>query len=105
MNNKNIKPVKVIYNNCYGGFMLSEEAIDEIKKRKKLKLDEEVYELPRHDKDLVSVVEELGDKANGLTSNLEIDFVYSSINKIEDFDGLETVVELDDENIYFIEKN
>ena len=49
-------------------------------------------DVSRHDPILVQVVEELGDKANGSCARLAIDEV-SGPYKIDEYDGLETVVE------------
>ena len=49
-------------------------------------------DVARHDPILVQVVEELGDKANGSCARLAIDEV-SGPYKIDEYDGLETVVE------------
>jgi hypothetical protein len=45
----------------------------------------------RHDPALVQVVEELGEKANGMCANLQIEIV-DGLYRIDDYDGNETVV-------------
>lgn len=74
---------KVVYNACYGGFSLSLKAIDWLEQNAKDKslvskikeykrLNEKLYwnyavdDIPRHHKDLVAVVEVLGNKASGI---------------------------------------
>jgi len=49
-------------------------------------------ELPRHDKDLVKVVEELGAEASGPLASLVIEEIDSDLYRIEEYDGSETVV-------------
>ncbi len=56
--------------------------------------DEEEYvfeDLPRHDKDLVAVVEELGDKANGYCADLKVVEINSNLYRIDAYDGAESV--------------
>lgn len=49
-------------------------------------------ELERHDPDLVAVVEELGEKANGSCSELVVVSIPNVAYEIEDYDGLESIV-------------
>lgn len=105
---------KVVYNACYGGFSLSLEAQKMYLERKghtprlhigKLSWDEhyfisepwdfDEYEVERHDPDLVAVVEELGDKANGDCAKLRVEDIGSSLYRIDEYDGIETVVTQD----------
>jgi hypothetical protein len=103
---------KVVLNGCFGGFSLSKEAVLSILGRKGIEVDrveEDRYRNftiyasngnhyssysfsgDRDDEDLVAVVEELEDKANGSCASLYIDeyddenFVYS----IDEYDGSE----------------
>ncbi len=93
---------KVVYNDCYGGYNLSEEAENKLKEMltkeeiEKLKyedgspgLDFDLF--PRHDKRLIKVVEELGKKADGDCARLAIHVLEGKKYFIEDYDGLETV--------------
>ena len=94
---------KVVYNACYGGFGLSDEALTRMKElgytgdasvcynNKYVYL----YGCARHDPILVQVVEELGKKANSPASDLCIAEV-SGPYRIEEHDGSETVYEPDD---------
>ena len=99
---------KVVYNACYGGFGLSNKAMDRMVELgyEGLKLNPEYasgkksifnhkyygdYDIPRHDPILVQVVEELGDKASGDCANLQIDEVYGSYH-IDEYDGSERVM-------------
>lgn len=103
--------VKVVYNACYGGFGLSPQAVKRYAERKGLPYEEresnvwrdtpDIYvdgerfaswKLPRHDPDLVAVVEELGSSAAVRFADLAIADV-SGIYRIEEYDGLESVVE------------
>jgi hypothetical protein len=143
---------KIVINNCYGGFGLSNEAKerllekvgidvkyafninsfrkiyvidkineDKIKKHKWIEIYSKDYllknkikdneipiyvyddDIPRHMPELVEVVEELKEKANDIYSKLKIINCYSKIYKIDEYDGLEKLVELDDKNIYIID--
>lgn len=88
---------KVVYNRCYGGFELSKEArkmLAELKGISPDKIDADA--IPRHDKDLITVVETLGDKANTTVSKLDIEEIESSTYRITEYDGYETVQESDD---------
>lgn len=89
---------KVVYNACYGGFSLSGTAYRLYCSKKAITPDErELYcdtwhpDIPRHDATLVSVVEELGDVANGPCAALAID-EGSGQYRIGEYDGNEGVV-------------
>lgn len=79
---------KVVYNACYGGFGLSEEAIQYLKDKHGLNPDEK---FERHDKRLVDVVEALGDKASGFCAKLAIAEIESRMYRIDEYDGCESV--------------
>lgn len=90
---------KVVYNACYGGFGLSDEACLLIADRKGFQLeegkyyyDERIYNLDRHDKDLVAVVELLGKKAGDRYSKLKVYETDCSFYRIDEYDGYESVV-------------
>lgn len=113
---------KIVYNNCYGGYTLSDKAIewlsehgsDKTKRfiaQKRLESNEKTkydsskifyvmdalrYFLKRHDPDLVAVVEALGKEVNGTFSNLAIEEIDGDMYNIEEYDGKETVVTPDD---------
>jgi hypothetical protein len=127
--------VRVVYNNCYGGFSLSQEAckrywelqgkevwIEQDKQFNDVftvwlvppeervqgdwktmtmeersaynrKHNEQTWDgvrVDRHDPILVQVVEELGDKANGIFAELDIEEV-SGPYRIDEYDGIESV--------------
>jgi hypothetical protein len=80
---------KVVFNYCYGGFGLSDEALDLYEKYSgKLFCD---YSTPRHDPTLVRVVEELGKNASGVCANLLIEEIEGDMYRITECDGLEQV--------------
>lgn len=98
---------KVVYNACYGGFGLSNEAMDRMvelgyqgielnpdwKPNSKSIFNYKYYgphDISRHDPILVQVVEELGDKASGEYSKLAIAEV-SGPYRIDEYDGYESV--------------
>lgn len=109
---------KVVYNDCYGGFALSDKAInwlsehgsDKTKKfiaQKRLEANWKTINdstkifyvmdairnfLDRHDPDLVAVVEALGKEVNGTFSSLAIEEIDGDEYIIEEYDGKETVV-------------
>ena len=85
-------PVKVVINHCYGGFGLSEKAIALVEERTGKAFCP--YEHPRHCPVLVSIVEELGEEANGLCAELLVEELrWGNRYIIEEYDGLENVCE------------
>lgn len=82
---------KVVYNTCYGGFSLSESAVAELDQRGKY-TDLYGVNFPRHDPDLVAVVELLGTDADGFMAKLAVTTV-SGKYYIQEYDGTETVIE------------
>jgi hypothetical protein len=109
--------MKIVINRCYGGFGLSEKAIDKIYARKGLvfekKDDQGVvhyyraghlgdndhylteYNIARDDPDLVAVVEELGNLANSRYSELKVVELPDDVNwEIDEYDGMEHVAEV-----------
>ena len=84
--------IKVVVNHCYGGFGLSEKAVALIEERTGEEFD--AYTHPRHCSVLVSVVEELGDAANGASASLTVEALrWGSRYIIEEYDGSENVCE------------
>jgi len=75
---------KVVYNACFGGFGLSDEAEA---RYAELSGSDGGYQ-SRHDPILVRVVEELGEAASG---NLRIAEIEGSIYRIDEYDGSESV--------------
>lgn len=88
--------VKIVYNACYGGFGLSDEALDLYEKLSG-KRPEWHDDFVRHDPHLVAVVEQLGERANSRYSNLCIAEVPSGTSyRIDEYDGLESVMTIND---------
>jgi len=87
---------EVVYNDCHGGFSLSDKALSWLKKRG-LDLEDNHYpyedELPRHHPLLIKCVKELGDEAGNEFSKLVIAEVSSQSGKylIREYDGLERI--------------
>jgi hypothetical protein len=81
--------MKIVINTCFGGFSLSQEAINRYRKEKGA-----TVKISRDDEVLVKIVEELGTKANGFYSELKIVEIPDDVKWcIEDFDGKEWVAE------------
>ena len=90
--------MKVVINECYGGFCLSQTALKLLKQYKEEESNGEKwdYNVNRNDPVLIRVVEELGKKeaSNDVMSSLKIIEIPDDIEWIiEDYDGLERVVE------------
>jgi len=81
---------KIVYNGCYGGFSLSLAAWERY-----IELGGEAdndRDIPRTDPILVQVVEELGERANGLCAELYIDdLTVGTKYRIREYDGLEYI--------------
>lgn len=92
--------MKIVYNACFGGFSLSEEALSLYnKKRSDLNLstfdNRYGYDIPRNDLLLVEVVEKLGKEANGKYAELkiiEIPNQYADWYTFYEYDGLESIM-------------
>jgi hypothetical protein len=105
--------MEIVVNRCYGGFGLSDEAIELYLDKKGLNwvtgkntsiLGNKEYEvdgkyfsqygIPRNDPILIEVVEELGEKANSQFSKLEIIEVPDYVEwELEEYDGNEWIAE------------
>ena len=64
---------KIVINNCYGGFGLSDKALELIAQRKNTTDRISHWGLKRDDADLIAVIEELGTEAEGHSSELRIE--------------------------------
>ena len=91
---------KIVINACYGGFGLSPKASELLNKKKNLKKGDKgytdpehgsLYHIPRHDKHLVQVVEELGEKANAQFADLVIVEAEGYQYRVEEYDGNESL--------------
>lgn len=88
---------KVVYNACYGGFGLSDEAKSRYAELTGCSAEDICeYNMSRHDTTLVQVVEELGDAASGFCGNLQITEIEGSLYRIDEYDGNESVQTPDD---------
>jgi hypothetical protein len=86
---------KIVINTCFGGFGLSEESLEDYRKRKNI-TDENFYhwDIPRDCPDLVAMVEEGGTDVDGIYSELKVVDVPDDANwYIEEYDGMEHVAE------------
>ena len=96
--------IYVMYNNCYGGFTLSDAAIDEYKRRNPAGKNPRLYELERDDQAMVQIVREMGAAANSTFSEIKLQRIpaeYRDYYTINEYDGLETV--LLNHNVYQLE--
>lgn len=83
--------IKVVCNKCYGGFSLSNDAVQWLAEHG---IETETYsDLPRHHPMLVKCVEELGRKAFGKYASLNIIELTGNKYRIDEYDGMERVVE------------
>lgn len=88
--------VKIVYNTCYGGFGLSQEALDLYEKLTGNR-PEWHDDFVRHDPNLVAVVEQLGKRAGSSFAELAIiDVPAGTKYRIDEYDGLESVMTVDD---------
>ena len=89
--------MKVVINNCYGGFSLSEAGIARYLELKGIEWPNAGFydrDIPRDDAFLIRVVEELGDAANGACADLKIVESPDGVDwEIEESDGTEWVAE------------
>lgn len=83
---------KVVISNCYGGFGLSDKALELICKRKGIHGPLFHWQLKRDDEDLIAVIEELGTEAEGNNSALKIfEFDKGVEYTIDEYDGMESI--------------
>lgn len=80
---------KVVINSCYGGFWLSNKAQKWLQEHYNIS---DFEELPRHDPRLIECVETLGSEANVQFSELTIVKIPGNKYKIEEYDGLESII-------------
>lgn len=88
---------RIVINKCYGGFSLSEEAIDLYKAKAGMEEYEPLsaYNIYRADPNLVEVVEELGEKADGDCAELKIVEIPDGVCwMIDEYDGIEWISEV-----------
>lgn len=86
--------MKVVLNNCWGGFSLSDEAKDMFVSLGGDPKQVDRFSVDRTDPKLVEVVEKLGLRANGECADLKIVDIPEDIEYyIDDYDGVETIHE------------
>ena len=87
--------IKVVINSCFGGFGLSDAALDEYKVRKDITdPDFYYYDIPRDCPVLVAMIEEQGTAINGGFADLRIVEIPDDVDwYIEEYDGNEHVAE------------
>lgn len=94
--------MKIVKNVCFGGYSLSDLALNRLAEvtGKSFNQCREDYDWSGDDDsraapELVQVVEELGDKANGSFAKLVVVEVPEDVNwYISDYDGMETIEEV-----------
>jgi hypothetical protein len=86
---------RIVINDCYGGFSLSEEATLRYKALAGITNgDWSYYDVVRDDPYLVQVVREMGHRANGAHANLKIVEVPAGVEwHVAEYDGNEWVAE------------
>lgn len=85
---------KIVINNCWGGFGLSDAAIERYQELSGSD-GSSYHSIERDDTLLVQVVEELGESSNGKYSELKVVEIPDGINwYIHDYDGCETINEV-----------
>ena len=82
---------KVVINNCYGGFGLSEKAIKRYQEISGKNYPDMSWDVSRHDPALVKVVEELGEEANGRNACLTVEEIPGNRYYITEYDGIEEI--------------
>ena len=86
--------MKVVLNNCWGGFSLSDEAKDMFVSLGGDPKQVDRFSVDRTDPKQVEVVEKLGLRANGECADLKIVDIPEDIEYyIDDYDGVETIHE------------
>lgn len=95
-----MKTTKVVYNACYGGFGLSDQAKELYYELSGESFSESSKE--RHCPFLVQVVETLGSAANGFCARLEICEINVEKYMIDEYDGSESVITESDMTWVFV---
>lgn len=84
---------KAVFNYCYGGFSISEEAASILSKKKGKKIDTHCFEdMGRDDKDLVALIEERGSEfVSGDCASLSIVEIPEGLTfSWDEYDGMES---------------
>ena len=107
--------MKIVINTCFGGFSISDKALERYAELKGLKITNlstdsfpqwyidgikdndhylSTYDISRTDPQLIQVVEELGEEANGSCASLKIVDIPDDVQwEIQNYDGSETIAE------------
>lgn len=81
---------KVVINDCYGGYGLSEEVEEYLKTITGVENPE--WELDRHDINLINAITKFGKKANGFCASLTFENVPVGVDyEIQEYDGAESL--------------
>jgi hypothetical protein len=88
--------MKIVINDCFGGFGLSDEAFARYLELTNQKAEDiSVYEIPRNDPALIQVVEEMGKAVNGLCAKLKVVEIPDGVKwTISEYDGNEHIAEV-----------
>lgn len=86
------KVTKAVFNYCYGGFSISEEAAQILSKKKGKAISTYSWDMGRDDQDLVSLVEEMGsDFVSGPCAQLSIVEIPEGLSfSWDEYDGMES---------------
>lgn len=86
---------KIVINTVYGGFSLSQKAVDMLNARKgKQEEESDYWRIGRDDSDLVAIVENLGLEADGRYASLKVVEIPDGVDwMIQDYDGIEWIAE------------
>lgn len=83
--------MKIVLNKCFGGFGLSDKGVKRFRELEEDNTEERFYEVARENPNLITVVEELGDEANGDYAELVVVEIPDGYEyKIDEYDGIET---------------
>lgn len=92
--------MKIVINKCFGGFSISEKAVEMLSKLKGKKVHEYLYEseeyatVERNDADLIKIVEELKGESYGDYAELSVVEIPDDVEwEIEEYDGKEWIAE------------
>ena len=106
--------MKLVINDCYGGFSLSRKAVERLREmgnghaleedikdywemtdgRRVQRPDIYLFDIPRDDPQLIQIIEEMGDEANGEAAKLKIIEIPDDVEWIvQEYDGIEWVAE------------
>ena len=87
--------IEVMINECYGGFSVSNSAINEYRKRCPEKEAVCNYDVDRDDAVMIQIFKEMGERANGKHAQIKLQQIparYARHYSIGEYDGLEHVV-------------